>query len=50
MLLGVFVYGETLSAERLFVFWCIWVSLAFSPFGGIRECARRGVSVPAGRL
>ena len=37
-------YGETLSAERPFVFWCIRVSLAFSPFGGMRECARRGVS------
>lgn len=44
MLLGVFVYGETLSAERPFVFWRIRVSLAFSPFGGMRECARRGVS------
>lgn len=48
MLLGVCVYGETLSVERLFVFLCIWASLAFYMLDGIREHARRDASDPSG--
>ncbi|NCC36510.1 MAG: EamA family transporter RarD, partial [Chloroflexia bacterium] len=46
-LLGVFVYGEYLSTQRLFGFVLVWIALAIYSIEGIITSRRRQTMAPA---